>query len=99
MSSSDFFFNIMNCDSTVINQCFFDISSEDDTFVYKTKKATVEEPRHLYFFTDPPHLIECVTNTFTISFAYNKARILLVSVCGIFAPIINFSKQAFLYHH
>ena len=72
----------VTCDGAATNRCFFDLNADQEGLVYKTKNvcAMEEEPRQIYFITDPPHLIKCVRNAFASSFAHNKTRILWVSV-------------------
>lgn len=75
-------FNVIaiTCDGASFNRKFFRMhkkSSED--FVYKTINPYADDNRHVYFFSDVPHLIKTVRNCMSNSFSHSNSRALWVS--------------------
>ena len=72
----------VTCDGAATNRCFYDMhgkgTNQKPVYKCRNKYAPVDEPRDIYLFCDPPHLIKCVRNAWLNSFANNKTRMLWV---------------------
>lgn len=65
----------LTCDGLAANRRLFKLHSQDDhPFVHKVANPYASDGRHLFFFSDPPHLIKTVRNAWA-----SKKRQLWVS--------------------
>ena len=70
----------LTCDGAGSNRKFFKLHGKPDEFVYKTTNVCAEDPRPLFFISDPPHLIKTVRNCWANSYRHSGSRKL--SVCN-----------------
>ena len=70
-------FNVVacTCDGLSVNRRFFRLHSVQKKLVHKVTNPYTSDERSVFFFSDPPHLIKTVRNSW-----YNKKRHMWVSV-------------------
>ncbi|XP_072047274.1 uncharacterized protein [Amphiura filiformis] len=70
----------ITCDGASINRRFFDLHGEgypeQRKPVHSSPNPYAEQKRDIYFMSDPPHLIKCVRNAWSHSYAHNNTRTL-----------------------
>ena len=66
------------CDGLSVNRAFFKLHDQGK-LVYKVQNPYAEDGRHVFFMSDPPHLIITTRNCW-----YSKKRLMWVSSCHVY---------------